>query len=321
MTVAHGVEFRFLLDTTFLPLLPSPRCVCRIEAPEAPQVGDIMRLAVEGSKGPVTVDFIYTSTALLQKAEEALKAVDAMASHLRKQGDGHGLILCTTVEHNVRAVLRKEYSIQQELRSQCGQATENTSVSDQLVDALRRQVKAQQEVIDNYQRSLSFYEQADKSPSATRSPEQKEEQKEEQKDGEKEKQESAMILAVHFMYTSCTPPYTPHVHLHVHLMCTSLYTSCTPHVHLHVHLMYTSIYTSCTPHVHLMYTSCTPRVHLMYTSCTPPCTPRVHLPVHLMYISCTPDIHHMYTSCTPHVHLMYTSCTPHVHLHVHVMYT
>ena len=126
-----------------------------------------MRVAVESSRGPATVEFIYTSAALIQKATETIHAVDAMSSHARQNGDGQGLILCTAVEQTVRGLLRKEYAIQEDLRQAADaekNADERGAGLEQSVDALTRHVKAQQEVIDNYKRSLAFYEQADKSP-------------------------------------------------------------------------------------------------------------------------------------------------------------
>ena len=127
-----------------------------------------MRLAVVGAKGPATVEIIYTASNLLQKAQEALDAVDAVSSHARQNGDGQALILCTTMEQKVRGLLRKEYATQEHMRKESFEAVESTERKEGLenaVAALRRHVAAQQEVIDNYQRSLAFYEQADKSTS------------------------------------------------------------------------------------------------------------------------------------------------------------
>lgn len=132
-----------------------------------------MRLAVAGAKGPATVEFIYTASALVQKAQEALEAVDAVSSHVRQSGDGQGLILCTTLEQKVRGLLRKEYAIQEYMRKESlpdDESTERKEGLENAVTALRRHVAAQQEVIDNYQRSLAFYEQADKSASESPAP-------------------------------------------------------------------------------------------------------------------------------------------------------
>ena len=193
-------------DTVLLPMpRGSPAEICvriapgdrvlGIEAPETPAIGDVMRLALEGAKGPAKVEFIYTSSLLLQKAEETLDSVDAVSAHVRQSGDGRGLILCTAVEHNVRALLRKEYSIQQELRGVMESGTdggERVASLEQSVLALRRHVKAQQEVIDNYQRSLAFYEQADKSPVPDKSPASQETP---DKSPHEEPKNSALILA------------------------------------------------------------------------------------------------------------------------------
>lgn len=127
-----------------------------------------MRLAVVGEKGPATVEIVYTAANLLQKAQEALEAVDAVSSHVRQNGDGQALILCTTMEQKVRGLLRKEYAIQEHMRKgalDAFEASEHREGLENAVTALRRHVAAQQEVIDNYQRSLAFYEQADKSTS------------------------------------------------------------------------------------------------------------------------------------------------------------
>ena len=127
-----------------------------------------MRLAVEGAKGPQTVEFIYTAGALVQKAQEALDAVSAISSYTMQNGDGKALILCTAAEQHVRGMLRKEYAIQEELRKMVDDVNLNESQKSrglvESVEALRRHVKAQQEVIQNYQRSLAFYENADRSP-------------------------------------------------------------------------------------------------------------------------------------------------------------
>ena len=54
--------------------------VLGIEAPETPAIGDVMRLALEGAKGPAKVEFIYTSSLLLQKAEEEANEDDDESS-------------------------------------------------------------------------------------------------------------------------------------------------------------------------------------------------------------------------------------------------
>ena len=63
-----------------------------------------MRLVVHGAKGPTTAEFIYTSSAVVQKSQEAFEALDAVSAHARAKGDGTGLILCTTLEQQVRGV-------------------------------------------------------------------------------------------------------------------------------------------------------------------------------------------------------------------------
>ena len=122
-----------------------------------------MRLVVDGVKGPTTVEFIYTASALVKKAREAFEAVDAVSAHARKNGDGTGLILCTTLEQQVRGLLRKEFAIQEELRrakeaDDSANERERVAGLEQSVDALRRQLKAQEKVIENYKESLALYE-------------------------------------------------------------------------------------------------------------------------------------------------------------------
>jgi len=124
-----------------------------------------MRLVVHGAKGPTTAEFIYTSSAVVQKSQEAFEALDAVSAHARAKGDGTGLILCTTLEQQVRGVLRKQYSVQEELRrdweaDSATRANEPARAAglEKSVDVMRRQLKAQEEVIANYKQSLAFYE-------------------------------------------------------------------------------------------------------------------------------------------------------------------
>ena len=81
-------------DTVLLPMpRGSPAEICvriapgdrvlGIEAPETPAIGDVMRLALEGAKGPAKVEFIYTSSLLLQKAEEQMKGDKLKALELK----------------------------------------------------------------------------------------------------------------------------------------------------------------------------------------------------------------------------------------------
>jgi hypothetical protein len=136
-----------------------------VDSPKDPKVGDIMRLVVHGALGPTTAEFIYTASAIVQKSRDAFEALDAVSAHVRANGDGTGLILCTTLEQQVRGVLRKQYSIQENLRrdweaDSATRANEPARVAglEKSVDAMRRQLKAQEEVIKNYKQSLELYE-------------------------------------------------------------------------------------------------------------------------------------------------------------------
>ena len=148
-----------------------------------------MRLVVHGAKGPTTAEIIYTASALVQKSQDAFEALDAVSAHARANGGGTGLILCTTLEQQVRGVLRKQYAIQEELRRdweadsrklrrdwEADSATRTdeparVAALEKSVDAMRRQLKAQEAVIENYKQSLALYEK--KSPDkSTETPQQ-----------------------------------------------------------------------------------------------------------------------------------------------------
>jgi len=142
--------------------------LCRIEAPNDPKIGDVMRLVFRSAEGRASkVEIIYTASSILQKAQETLEAVDAASSHSRQYGDATGLILLTAVEQAVCGLLRQEYSIQENLQRTSHESTDalfqrvaGLEVSLEALGVVKKEqeliIQALQSMVDNYENSIAI---------------------------------------------------------------------------------------------------------------------------------------------------------------------